>query len=363
MLAASALYRQALPFPHRRVTRVQAFQGGVRVGDELGVVEGEVSARLTSRVTRTLSMAVDPVLFPDTVAAVLSPYATVLRVSTGIGYPDGSREVFDVFTGRVWDAEKDGAGGVQIGGQDLAADVIGFQFEQPEPSVVGATAVAEIHRLIRQVLPDAVFGVDTVGTVLVPQLVWDQDRGKALDDLAAAASGRWYALGDGSFVVRAYPYTVGVPVLALSDGPGGTVGSATRSVTRDGTANSVTVVSERMDGTAPVRVTARDMTPGSPTFFGGPYGRVSKIIKVQTPLTQGEAQQLAVAQLAASTALTEQWSLSCIPDATLEPGDTVSVSYRGTTAVQIIDSITYPLTTGTAMALQTRSSTVAPVAT
>jgi len=357
MLTASTLYRQALPASARRECRLEVFHAGVRVADNQAVVAGQVTASLMSRVTRAAQVTVDPALFGVDPADVLSPYTAVIRISAGIGYPDGSREIFPIFTGRVWDLVRDPDGGVMVQAEDLASDVIGFPFERLEPSDTSITIVEEIQRLIGQAIDSPTFGVNDVGDAPVPFLVWDEDRGKALDDLAQAVKGRWYALGDGSFVVRQYPYQGAVPVLSLTDGPGGTVTRATRRVTREGTANSITVVSERMDGTDPVRVTVRDIGSGSPTQFGGPYGKVSQIIKVQTPLTTAEAAQLAQAQLSASVALSEQWAVEIVPDHTLEPGDPVQVSYRGLSAVQVLDQITYPLVSG-AMQLQGRASAV-----
>lgn len=364
MLTSTQQYKDALPYPHRRVTRVQVYQGGVLVGDSdtnplLNPVDGAVSASLTSRVTRTLDMTVRPELFPAAPTDLMSPYASVLRISSGIGYPDGSREIFPIFTGRVVDVDRTGDGGVQITGEDLAADVIGFEFEQPQASLAGSPIPLEIRRLILQALPSATFGTDDVPSGEVPVLIWDTDRGKALDELAEAVTGRWYALGDGSFVTRRYPYTTGTPVASLVDESGGLVVTASRSVTRAGTANSITVVSERMDGTDPVRVTVRDNDPASPTQFGGLYGRVSKVINVQTPLTQADAQQLAIEQLAAHTALVEQWSLSLVPDHTLEPGDTIDVSYRQVSSTQVLDRLVYPLGLSQ-MSAQTRAS-VSPI--
>jgi hypothetical protein len=365
MLTASTAYRQALPYAHRRETRVQVYQSGVLVGDSdtlpgLLPVAGEVSANLTSRVTRTLRMDTDPALFSTDVNALLSSYHSVLKVSSGIGYPNGSREIFPIFTGRIYESERAGNGGMHVECEDLASDVIAYQFESPQVSVKTNTIVQEIHRLIGQAIDSPTFGVDNVGTALTPSLVWDTDRGKALDDLAQALAARWYALGDGSFVVREYPYTAGVPVLTLSDASGGTTMTADRTVSRVGTYNSIVVVSERMDGTAPIRAIARDTDPSSPTYFGGPFGKVSNIVKVQTPLSQGQAEQLALMLLAASTALAEQWSIDCVPDNTIEPGDTIGIDYRGVTATQVIDSMTYPLTANGAMRISTRSSVPVP---
>lgn len=355
MLTASTLYRQALPFSPRRECRLEVYKNGSRVADNQPVVDGQVSASLTSRVTRSASLTIDPSLYATDPLALFSPFNAVIRISTGIGYPDGSREIFPIFTGRVWDSERQPDGSVHIQAEDLAADVVGYNFEQPETSIAGNSIVSEIQRLIGEAITSPTFGTNNVTDAAVPFLVWDEDRGRALDDLAQAVEGRWYALGDGSFVVRRYAYTDTTPVITLSDQSGGALVKASRKVTREGTANSITVISERMDGTEPVRVTVRDTNSGSPTQFGGAYGKVSQLIKVQTPLSTAEAQSLAQAQLLATTALTEQWSLQVVPDSTLEPADVIALNYRSLSAVQVIDSITYPLVSGD-MGIQGRAS-------
>lgn len=361
MLTSSAQYRAALPYAVRREVRVQVLHNGAVVADSdlddvylpLG---GNVEAQLQARVTRTARLAIDPSLYPVTSTDVFAPEIAVLRLYGGIGYPDGSREVFPIFTGRVIKVDRDPAGMVTVSAEDYASDVVAFQFEQPQLSITTNTVTAEIKRLIRQVLPDAVFGTNNVTDGLVPALVWDTDRGQALDDLASSLGARWYTLGDGSFVVRAYPYTVGTPVASLVDESGGTLMTATTTRTREGVVNSWTVVSERMDGTAPVRATVRDLDSASPTMYGSTFGVISKVIKVQTPLTSGQAQQTAAALLSTTRALGEQWSVNCVPDYTLEAGDTIDLSYRGLSGTQVIDRITYPLMAADNMQMTTRSS-------
>ena len=119
------------------------------------------------------------------------------------------------------------------------------------------------------------------------------------------------------------------------------------------------MVSERLDGTDPVRVTARNTVAGSATQYADTFGRVAQIIKIQTPLTNSEAQRLARAQLNAAAALTEQWSVVCTPDHTLEPGDPLRLRYRGRSVIQVIDRIDYPLGLGP-MSLATRAFSVPP---
>jgi hypothetical protein len=363
MLTSTDTYQLTLPYPHKRHTTMQIYQDGVQVADvsDLTFSEGSVRASLTSRVTRTASLTFSDEDFPGDVDAILSPYSSVIQINTGIQYPDGLWEVFPVFRGRVYQPQREADGTVTIRADDRAADVIGFRFEAPQNTTTGATVLEEIERLILEAVPEATFGTHDVTDQDVPALTWDEDRGQALDDLAEVLQGRWYQLGDGDFVVRRYPYALGTIVSTITDGPGGLVETAARTLTRDGVANSVTVVSERIDGTDPIRVTARNLDVSSPTMFGDTYGRVSQVIKIQTPITAAAAQQVAVQQLSAMSALTEQWTVQMVPDPTLEPGDTVTLSYRGQSANQVIDSITYPLTTGGLMTLGTRSAVAPPV--
>ena len=356
MLPSSTLYKQAIHRPHKTAFAVDLLDGpgGDVLAYDVPVWSGSVTANLTHRVTRSGTFQVGPEFWPDeNGAGLLTPVRTVARIRGGIRYGDGSTEMFPLIVGRVGDLRRNDDGSVTARVDDLAADVIGVAFEQPRASE-NVPVTTQIRRLILEALPEATFGTDDVDDAQTPRLVWDEDRGDALDKLAEAVGGRWFALGDGSFVVRRYAYDVGTPVQDIWDTDGGLLVSATPSLTRDGAANSITVVVERFDGGTPFRVTVRDTTVGSPTFYGGPFGRPTKVIKVQTPLTEGEATTYARAQLNASTALLSQWSIECVPDFTLEPGDTIRTRSRNVRSTQLIDSITYPLGPGT-MSLGTRA--------
>lgn len=357
MLPSSAQYKNVLHTPHRRAAYIDVYDidGNIR---QLGIpiLEGTVTANLTNRVTRSTNFDLPDAYFPLDVNDVMSPYRAVVKIFAGTGYGDGTEEVFPVFTGRVYQADRNANGSVTFRADDLAADVVACRFEQPVNSNTSAMAVSEIHRLILAAVPQATFGTDDVEDTLTPKLTWDEDRGQALDDLSEAMGARWYSLGNGDFVIREFIYAVGTPVQTFADGPSGLMSAAQVTVTRDGTANSVVVVAERMDGTDPVRYVARDGNPSSPTLFGGPFGKVVQVIKVQTPLSTTAAQKLARTQLAAATALTEQWTVDVVPDYTMEPGDTAHLEYRGLETDQIIDAITYPLMTQRSMRLSCRSS-------
>lgn len=357
MLTSTALYKSVLHTPHKRAAFIDVYDidGNIR---QLGVpiVEGNVTANLTNRVTRSASFDLSDEFFPRSVDDVMSPYRAVVKIFAGTEYGNGTQEVFPVFTGRVYQVDRNPGGSVTFRADDLAADVVACRFEQPVNSRTTAMATAEVQRLITQAVPQATFGTNDVEDTLTPKLTWDEDRGQALDDLSEAMGARWYSLGNGDFVIREFVYAVGTPLQSFEDGVGGLLSAAQTSVTRDGTANSIVVVAERMDGTDPVRYVARDGNALSPTQFGGQFGKVVQVIKVQTPLSTTAAQKLARTQLAAATALTEQWSCDVVPDYTMEPGDTIHLAYRGLEQNQIIDGINYPLMTNRSMRLACRSS-------
>lgn len=343
MLSSSDLYRQVLPRPHKRFFRIDVTDiDGVTRASDLRPITGEVTASLVQRVTRGATFRLPDEWYPRTSDDPLCPEFAVVHIRAGVQYGDGTTETFPIFTGRIDTPRRNSEGTVDFECYDLAADVIAYPFEQPR-TTTQATTLAEIRGLILESLPQATFGSDDVIDTSTPKLTWDKDRGEALDDLAQSTGGRWYALGDGSFVVRSFSYAPGPVAATYADGPLGVVSSATASRSRNGAFNSVVVVSERTDGTDPVRVPARVNDPTHPLFFGGKYGKVGQLINVSTPLSTGPAQLLAQTQLSASSALREQWSISMVPDYTLEPQDTVRMGYRGLSAVQIVDQVSYPL--------------------
>lgn len=356
-LPSTATYQAVLRQPHRRFYRLDVTDiDGVPRASFLKPLSGRVQAQLTNRVTRTADFSLPEAFYPDDADGALSPEHAVAHISAGIRYGDGSVEDFPIFTGRVTDVELAPDGEVAFHCEDLADDVVRARFEQPR-TTQEATTLAEIEAIILEALPQATFGTHTVVDQPTPLLTWDEDRGQALDDLANSLGGRWYVLGNGDFVVRPFSYVPGTVAQTIHDGPGGLMHEANLGRSRAGVANSIIVVSERTDGTPPIRVPAQDISPGSPTFYGGKFGRVSQVIKVNTPLTATQAQVLAQTQLAASIALSDQWTSAVVPDHSLEPGDTVDLEHRNRGSVQVIDGMTYPLGTSDPMQIASRTGT------
>jgi uncharacterized protein DUF5047/putative tail protein len=364
------LYRNLLAAGHRLYSKVEVLDGDqnlLTIPDEFtdengGLVyaSGYVSASLNSRVTRNLVLTVPEGVYPALATGLLAPYGNRFRVTRGIEMGDGNTKYsWTVFTGRIGLPLLAPEGLVTVTAADRAYEVVEAGFVVPQNSQVGNSVNAEFVRLISDALDDATFGVSDVFAQTVPQLTWAYDRAAALDEMATAVGAFWYALADGSFVLRRYPWTVAAaPILTLSDGVDGILLASPRR-DRDDVFNSITVTGERADGTTPVVAFAEDNNPDSPTYVNGLFGRRHRTVPLQTPQTQGSAQTAANAWLRRSIALQETWTWTQPPDAALELGDVVSLNaYDRTGIIQVVSGFTLPLGLDAMMTVQAHAQVV-----
>lgn len=364
------LYRRALAAGHRNMSRVEVWDGS---GQQLAVLEpdtgqpegglvfldGLVTATLASRVTRQLMLSVPGHLYNSDLFDVRA--GNELRVYQGLMFGDSSYPYsWQVFRGRIRQPSKSSTSGAcRVLCADRAADVVDHAFVNPQNSQTVNTVLLEFMRLIQDAVPDATFGVSGAFSAPVQPLTWELDRAAALDEMARASAGIWYALADGSFVMRPNPYaTPALPVLTLTDAAGGTVNHWECSKSRDQIFNVVTVSGERLNGDRPVYATASDTDPTSPTFVDGPFGVRSRLERLQTPFTEGGAFGAASAILSASIAPVEAWQLSVVPDAALELGDVLRLDLDDRSVVQVVSSFQLPLGVSSDMSISTRSLVV-----
>lgn len=339
-----AMYRRALAGSHRSYARVEVWRQGVKLSDGIEFSEGQVQANLQSRVARNLNLTVPetsvPVLNdPD---GLLTPYGNELRAFKGIELGDNSLKfVWPVFRGLIRTIADDGEGGVQIVAADRGQQVVDAGFEVPQTSAVGARVSTEVQRLISEAVNDAEFRIEGDFPIPVPELTWEYDRARGLDEMCDAVGGLWYALADGEFIMRPVPWaTPPASVLDIYDGVGGTVLKAAGELTNEGVYNSVTAVGERTDGTDPVYANVKNAES-----YLGPLGPRFKLLRLQTPTTEGGCLGAASAYLKRTGALGEQWSWQQTIDPALELGDAVRLHTRrrAGSVVQIVSQFSYPL--------------------
>ena len=372
------LYRRMLAVGHEPYVRVEVWSKAGRLAvlnaldqddqDDGGLVYlagSQVTANLMSPVARNLTLNVPWRLYPALESDLLHPYGREIRIWRGIRL-NGNPQPYSwpIFRGKIQDAGRDQQNGFcSIVAADRAQDVLDAGFVRPQNSTPGFPLNIEFQRLILGALADAEFGESDTFNERTQALAWEFSRGSAVEEMFSAVGALWYALADGKFVTRRFPWTVPTaPLLTLSDGDGGVILSASERRSRREMVNVVTATGERLNGDAPVVATAQDDRPGSVTDINGDFGIKSRLIRRQTPSTQGGAQALAEAALRTGITPTELISWVQAPDAAMELGDVYSLDVSGRTGIiQVVSSFTMPVDIGPAMTVQARSLVVGQV--
>lgn len=356
------MYREALATSHQPYFLIEVLDGFQNViATDLVYLGGSVNATLTSRVARTCTLTFDESFYPYEPDQLLAPYGNMIRAWRGVEFADGSFYAWVVFVGRIQQTTLNADGTCSVYAADFAADVVENKFVIPTNSQAGTLVSTEVQRLISDGFPQAAFEPFDIQDIQVRPLTWQLERGQALDELATSVSAFWYPLATGRFMLRRYPWTVpSAPVVTYSDGDDGSVYDSTSSRSRENVYNVLTVSGERLNGDPAVYATATDTDPNSPTRLGGGFGVRSQLLRLQTPGTQGSAQDAANNNLNRLVALTDTWEWDMTPDAALELGDTVSLNVRGRSdIIQVVASYRIPLDLSGPMTVQGRSQVVA----
>lgn len=372
-----AAYRSILAGPHKQVCRVEVWAGGERIDTygNAGVPynQGSVSATLTSRVARVLSLTLDRSLFPSSPTDLLAPFGNYLKVFSGVDNGSGVPYIWQVFYGRINDCTlQNGGGGMSLTAVDLAADVQDCYFGKPTQSSTTQTLGQSYKTLIRGALPNAEFGsFDANAVYPTPALNWENDRASACDSLAQQGNMFWYPLADGEFVLRQVAWTDNnLPIITYRDGNGGSLLAWSINYSRTNVFNSIIVSGELADGSTPVYGTAQDNDPASVTYINGNYGVKTQFVSIQGTVSPGSAATLANAYLAQAKAITETWGAQMVSDAALELGDPIQLLvYTGTTnqrtsSIQVVSAFTLSLDSRDTMNVSLRAqvpSSVTPI--
>lgn len=344
----------ALDGSHEATVRVTVLRAGTVLGS-IPIAGGSVSATLATTASRDASLSVERRVLDEGFLDPLSDEVVIYSVVAGYDIP--------LFTGRVDVVSDNSDGSVSVTCIDRSTEVVRARFESPWASRPVNNVHTEMRRMVQDV--NALWGFETFGLPeeRVPVAVWEEDRGQALNELAATAGAYWVSDRVGGIAVHRNPFRSQQPldpVVTLRDGEDGVLVSISRVLSREDVHNSVTVVSERTDSSPPVRVTVRDTLPGSPTRWGGPFGKQNRVVKLSTVESLGLAKAVALRLLNQSLALTQSLQLSLAHFPLLDPGDVVGVWWRGVPTLQVVESVTYPLGAPGASALSTRELRLLP---
>lgn len=340
----------------RRKTVIDVYYDGRMVEENLRVSEGSLRFDLDGQSRGSGSVTVaDPRLVP-TLTNTLAPHGTEVRVRQGVVHPNETEELIPMGIFRVelagW-GERTPAVTIQLYDRSKA-----LQVDAPYPfSHAGKPTKQVIIEILEFFLPflapldpNAVFdpGLDDYtipgGQVFDGGSCWD-----FIDGLAKNLGGQI------SFDRSGFPRCKKIvdmseasqPVYTIDAGPNGVLVDATRSYSREGVYNAVTVIgSSSGDGDIP-RATAYNLDAGSPVRYGGPFGKVTLPINDSSLTTTAQCLTRASVELKKFSGLSYSLNFSAVPNPALDVGDIIKVVYPDDTAeLHQIVSLSIPLGRG-----------------
>lgn len=332
----SPMWELATTGSHVVDVRVDAYRDGVLVAADLPIDpdSGVITMDGSAEVRRTCELTVtDPTLVPLLATDPLTPYGTELHIHRGFRYPDGSVERVPVGIFTVDKPSTPLLGPITVTGSDYSKLIADDVFLFPGQSRLGWFTTQEIRDLVLRTIPDAGWLDTSHSPIIGRPVVWEADANpwQVISEMALSIDADFAVRPDGLFWIRPMPQITGTPVWTITIGENGTLLDGTEDWDRERVFNAVVARSEPTDGSNPVQAIAYDTAPGSPTAWGGPFGKRPR--SYSSPLLATEAQCLAAANtiLARSLIRARTVTVQCVPNPVLDFGDIVTLVLPGRT--------------------------------
>jgi len=369
-------FLNALMDSHAINSRAELYYNNALVGD-LPLVSGTVSGDRSGSVRRTANIVVDPNVARDKVMGpLIHPYGSRVKCYRGLYYPDGSPEEVQVFYGRI-DSVSTSLGGVTLQCSDLAADIVDARFSKTtKPSdLVPAPASSKVVDVAKAVILDAspsatvsidLPAADPMYPILVgPTTSWTSERSDAMDSLCTQVGCEWFADMFGTFHIKALPAAIPTdvtPEWIVDTGDNGVLVDRVRNIDRSGVFNQVFVEGTPVNGTLPARGEAHDTNSSSPTYFGGPFGKVPTFYSGQAVRTNPEANALAAKLLATAVSSVRAVQVTCVANPKIQLAEVVKVFTRNANVdgLYYVQSFQLPLDPETPMTMTLYATAVTP---
>jgi hypothetical protein len=342
---------------HRVITQVQLFLTDGRIIDVPHVGGGGARGRRPAPPPPPPRPTPPP---PRSPTDQLATYGAQLRVSRGVDFGDGSEpELVPLGLFRLDSVDGDvNDGPVTLSGKDLSAIVQDDKLTAPWTST--GTVVSAVTALIQRSISDAQI-ISTITDTAIGTRVFDveADPWAACQEIASAAGAEVYATPDGQFTIATLPDPLTVtPAWTIAAGEGGVYISANRGMSADRVYNGVLARGENTaDNVPPVSALVTDNDTGSPTYWGGPFGRRPMFYSSSVLTTTAACQAAATLKLAAAKAPNATGDIASLPNPTLEPGDVLLVVHPdGSRELHQAASFTVPLDEGGSFPISTISA-------
>lgn len=345
-----------------RAVLVEGFQTGTDpFGLDMRVISGgvEYDASAEIRSTGGVSVAEE---WPNARDLRFAPYGSEVFLARGVETGAGGVLWAPLGYYRISKTTQPDAakGPISLDLDDRMATLIDSRFMQPRQWLTGTTVGEVINEVVLEVYPDAVilWDDDSDEAQLGRSLVAEESRLEVIKTLAEGLGKIYYWDEIGRLIFRTIPSETDI-IWTVNAGPGGVMVNADRSISRDGVYNAVVVTGEGADQLNPVRAVAVNAQESSPTFFGGPFGRVPRFYSSSFITTEPQAENAAVNLLRQSLGAPYDVGLSAVPNPAVRPYDVLRVVYNeGTRETHIVDRASIPLDVDSAISIATRQSAI-----
>jgi len=327
---------------------------------DIPISGGQVTSDRDSQTRRTASVDIAaPDLWPVEPLSLLTPLGAEMLIEYGIVSSPGTVEWVPLILGPITSVSRSlpySRGGLSVQVADRSEMVTQAELETAQQSVVGASAVAEITRLITDVLPNAGV-IDTTGDGSVAaQITIERDRwGQGVEPLATSIGAEVFCNQVGVFVIRKEPTVNDPAVWTLAEDGMSVLVEQSDDFTREDVYNRVVASGQRTDGTPPVYGVASDTNPTSPTYINGPFGIRPFFYASPLLTTQSACDAAAKTILARISGKNLQVDVSCIANPALDAGDVIRLAWEGEDKPYLIDSVVTPLKPSDMQTLRLRS--------
>lgn len=354
----------------RLAFRCDILQDGVPILTGLRVTSGSLAVSSSQSPRRSVILtAVDDGgdLVPGDPSDFLAPYGNEIAVYQGLSIPSTSGpltwtdDLVPMGVFRIDHATSAYAGDgvtVAINGPDRSGRVADADFEDYTQIAAATDVGAAIRSIVSPALPASqLYAFTPVSAVIAAQTYAPgDDRWEKASTLA----------GDVGCVLAFDPNGVLTlqpiidpgstkPVWSFADGEASVLTGVTSDLDRTQAANVIVVIAQSTGNAAALIATAEDDDPTSPTWVGGPFGRVVKTFSTSALTTQADVQAYADAQLLLYKGATQQISLTGITLPHLDALDVINVEEAQVkvSSKYVIDQLSIPLGVGT-MSITTR---------
>lgn len=368
MRPVSARFLDTLRGSHEFVARARVCAPGQSgtspTGTQIAILGGDVTLDGTADIRGTLSLDTDGNgMWPSRSTDLLAPFGNEIFVERGVRYGDGTSEYVSLGYYRIGTPDQDSApdGPISLSCSDRMAGIIDGRVTAPRQYPAGTIVGTLVSTLVNEIYPYATVEWDDTTYLAATgrALVLEEDRYAFLNDLITSYGKVWFWDYRGVLTIKTAPDS-SVPLYVVDAGLNGVLVQASRTLTRDGLYNAVVATGDGMDTTAPVRGTAYDANPGSPTYWFGGFGQVPRFYSSPFITTDAQALNAARELLRRGLGLPYSVSFQSIPNPALEPDDPVQVVYGPSVAPEthVIEQITIPLTAADVMTAATREQTL-----